>query len=425
MMSLICIIYEIYVDFMSNRLLFYEGALGLRNLLKRSWAEISLDHLAENISVIKERSAGKTLMAIVKADAYGHGDYMIARELNRLGITFFGVSNLEEALSLKAARVSGEILILGFTPTEYAEVLAQQNITQAVFSTVYAQELSAAAASAGVTVKTHLKIDTGMGRIGFVQQQDADATDEILAVASLPGLNIEGVFTHFSVADLLDPASVVYTEEQQKAFDGLVLKLREAGLTLTYVHLQNSAGLIQRSDSLCNMVRMGISMYGLAPSNELVGRLAVQPLMELKTTIAMIKEIPAGRFLSYGRTFESKRPMRVATVPIGYADGYRRGLSNKAVMLLHGKAAPVLGTVCMDQLILDVTDIPEAKAGDIVTVFGRSEDKFLSVEELATLSDTIGYEIVCGISRRVPRVYIRNGEPVETVDYLLPSYTEL
>lgn len=393
----------------------------MENLLKRTWAEIDLDHLAQNIRVIQERVAGKQLMAVVKADAYGHGDHIIAQELNRLGITFFGVSNIEEALSIRGAGVTGEILILGVTPAEFAQTLAKQNITQAVFCTEYARELSAAAEAAGVRIKAHLKIDTGMGRIGFVQQQNADATEEILAVAGLKGLQIEGIFSHFSVADTLDAASEAYTAEQQQSFDTLVNGLRNAGLALPYVHLQNSAGIIRHPDPLCNMVRMGISMYGLSPSPDFAGLLPVKPLMELKTTIAMIKEIPAGRSISYGRTFVSEKPMRVATVPVGYADGYRRALSNRAVMLLHGKPAPVLGTVCMDQLILDVTDIPQARAGDVVTVFGRSGDAFLSVEELAALSETIGYEIICGLSRRVPRVYLRDGKPAETVDYLLPA----
>ncbi len=393
----------------------------MRNLLKRSWVEINLDHLAENLSVIREQVPNKQLMAIVKADAYGHGDHMIARELNRLGVSFFGVSNLEEALSLRQAEVTGEILILGFTPTEYAEVLASQNITQTVFCKEYAEELNAAAVTSGVRVKAHLKIDTGMGRIGFVQNGTQDATEEILSVAALAGLQIEGIFSHFSVADTTDADSEEYTAAQQQAFDALVIKLQKAGVSLPCVHIQNSAGIIRHPDPLCNMVRMGISMYGLSPSPAFQGLISVKPLMEMKTTIAMIKEIPSGTCISYGRTFCADRPMRVATVPVGYADGYRRGLSNKAIMLLHGKPAAVLGNVCMDQLILDVTDIPQAKAGDTVTVFGRSEEAFLSVETLAALSGTIGYEIICGISRRVPRVYIRNGEPIKTVDYLLPN----
>ncbi len=396
----------------------------MQKFLRRTWAEINLDHLVHNISVLRERAAGKELMAIVKADAYGHGDHIIARELNRLGVTFFGVSNLEEATCLRNAGVKGEILILGITPAEYAATLAEQSITQAVFSTEYGVALSRAATAAGVRVKSHLKIDTGMGRIGFVAQPDADPFDEILAVTRLPGLEITGIFSHFSVADLIDPDADRYTDQQQQQFQQLVDRLGQAGVKLPYIHLQNSAGIIRRDIASCNLVRIGISMYGLSPADGLADALPVKPLMTLKTAVAMIKEIPAGRYISYGRTFCSDRLMRVATVPVGYADGYPRALSSKAVMLIHGKPAPVLGCVCMDQLVLDVTDIPEVTVGDEVTVFGRSGEATLSAEQLAAQCGTIGYEIVCSISRRVPRVYLRNGEAVETVDYLLSFHPE-
>lgn len=393
----------------------------MKDLLKRTWTEIDLDRLAANVDIIRERANGCQLMAIVKADAYGHGDSVIAPELCRLGISFFGVSNIEEAISLRRAGVGGEILILGVTPPELAQVLAKQNISQAVFCMEYARRLDEAARAAGVCVKAHLKVDTGMGRIGFdVRDDSASAAEELLAVSMFKGLKTEGIFSHFSVADALDAESEAYTARQRACFDAVVRRLQSAGLELPYIHLQNSAGIIRHPDPLCSMVRMGISMYGLPPSREFDGLLPVKPLMEMKTAVAMVKDIPAGCSVSYGRTFVSERPMRVATVPVGYADGYRRALSNRADMLLHGKRARVLGTVCMDQLMLDVSDIPQVKTGDVATVFGRSEDAFLRVEELAALSDTINYEIICGISRRVPRVYFRGGKPIETVDYLLP-----
>lgn len=392
----------------------------MKDLLKRTWTEIDLDRLAANVDIIRERANGCQLMAIVKADAYGHGDSVIAPELCRLGISFFGVSNIEEAISLRRAGVGGEILILGVTPPELAPTLAEQQLSQAVFCTEYARSLDAAARAAGVRVKTHLKLDTGMGRIGFRTDDAAAAAEELSAVSRLPGLKVEGIFSHFSVADALDPDSEAYTAGQQERFDAIVLRLQKEGLPLSYIHLQNSAGIIRHPDPLCNLVRMGISMYGLSPSRDFDGLLPVKPLMEMKTAVAMVKEIPAGCSVSYGRTFISDRPMRVATVPVGYADGYRRALSNRADMLLHGKRARVLGTVCMDQLMLDVSDIPGVKAGDVATVFGSSQDAMIPVEELASLSGTINYEIICGISRRVPRVYFRGGKPIETVDYLLP-----
>ena len=391
----------------------------MNKLLKRTWAEINLDHLEYNINSLRGCLPKSTdLMAIVKADAYGHGDKAIVTELCRLGIRFFGVSNLEEALSLRNAGADGDILILGVTPAEYADVLAQQNISQSVFCTEYAEKLSQAAATAGVTVKCHLKIDTGMGRIGFVNQLDSDATQEVLSVCKLQNLSFEGIFSHFSVADELSPESLDYTDAQQNAFNSLVQRLQESGIRFHHIHLQNSAGIIRHPNPLCNLARMGISMYGLSPSGDFQDILPVKPLMELKTIVTMVKEIPPGRSVSYGRNFISDRPMRIATVPIGYADGYHRALSGRGKMLLHGKPANILGKVCMDQLMLDVTDIPQAKAGDIVTVFGQSEDNFLSVDEVASLANTINYEIICDISKRVPRVYLRGGETVEIVDYL-------
>lgn len=386
----------------------------MKHLLKRTWAEINLDRLAYNVSLLKQQAADKELMAVVKADAYGHGDRMIAAELARLGVTFFGVSNVEEALSLRSAGIKGEILILGATPTEFADVLADQKISQAIFSAEYAQELSNAACAAGVKVKGHLKLDTGMGRIGF-RCPGGSVTPDVLKAMQQPGLLIEGVFSHLSVADALDADSIAYTAKQQENFDVIVDALESRGFSFRYIHLQNSAAIMNRSDSHCNLVRMGIAMYGLAPSEAFSNLLPLKPLMELKTTISMVKELPAGESVSYGRSYTANQSVRVATVPVGYADGYHRVLSNKASMMLHGKRAPVIGRICMDQLMLDVSEIPQAKAGDVVTVFGDD----LSVDELAVLAGTINYELVCAVSRRVPRVYLKNGSVLDTVDYLL------
>ncbi len=387
--------------------------------LKRTWAEIHLERLEENIRLLRSGPSGATeLMAVVKADAYGHGDRIIARELSRLGVCCFAVSNIEEAVSLRRAEIQGDILILGATPVEYAGLLAKHQISQAVFSAEYAAALDTAAGAAGVRVRCHLKLDTGMGRIGFIWKPEQTEQDALLAAARKPNLAVEGVFSHLSAADSPTPDADAYTDMQQACFDQAVRFLKEQGVPLRYIHLQNSAGIIRRADPLCNLMRMGISMYGLAPSEEMRGVLPLQPLMELKTVISMVKEIPAGTAVSYGRTYVADRPRRLATVPIGYADGYHRVLSGKGYMLVHGKRADICGRVCMDQLMLDVTEIPEAQAGDIVTVFGASEGAFLSVETLAELAGTISYELVCAVSRRVPRRYFRNGVLLETVDYL-------
>ncbi len=387
--------------------------------LKRTWAEIHLDRLEENIRLLRScPGAEKELMAVVKADAYGHGDRVIARELCRLGIQCFAVSNIEEAVSLRRADIKGDILILGATPAECAGLLAANDLSQAVFSAAYAAALDAAARAACVRVKCHLKLDTGMGRIGFISSPEAEEAEALLEAAGRRNLLVEGIFSHFSVADALDTDSCVYTDTQQACFDRTVRMLQKNGISFKYVHLQNSAGIMRQPDTLCNLMRMGIAMYGLAPSGEMDGMLPLKPLMELKTVISMVKEVPAGTSVSYGRTYISDRPVRVATVPIGYADGYHRALSGKGYMLVHGRRADILGRVCMDQLMLDVTGIPEAQEGDTVTVFGESEGAFLPVDTLAALAGTISYELVCAVSRRVPRIYYRGGEQLDIVDYL-------
>lgn len=391
----------------------------MESFLKRTWAEIHLDRLEENIRLLRScPGAEKELMAVVKADAYGHGDRVIAGELSRLGIRCFAVSNIEEALSLRLADIKGDILILGATPAECAALLSEHGLSQAVFSAEYAAALDSAAQAVGVRVKCHLKLDTGMGRIGFISKPGLEETETLLEAAGREHLLVEGIFSHFSVADTLDAESRSYTAMQQACFDRTVRMLQENGIAFKYIHLQNSAGIMRQPDPLCNLMRMGIAMYGLSPSGEMNGMLPLRPLMELKTVISMVKEIPAGTSVSYGRTYISDRPLRIATVPIGYADGYHRALSGKGYMLVHGKRADVLGRVCMDQLMLDVTGIPEAQAGDIVTVFGESEGAFLPVDTLAGLAGTISYELVCAVSRRVPRIYFRNGEMLDTVDYL-------
>lgn len=391
----------------------------MKAFLKRTWAEIHLDRLEVNLRLLRSCSeAEKELMAVIKADAYGHGDRAVARELSRLGIRCFAVSNLEEALSLRRSDIKGDILILGATPVEHAALLAAHDLSQTVFSAEYAAALDYAAEAAGVQVKCHLKLDTGMGRIGFISNPDQEETDALLLAAGRRHLAVEGIFSHFSSADMLDSESSAYTDMQQACFDRTVQRLMNSGIRFRYIHLQNSAGIMHKPDPLCNIMRMGIAMYGLAPSGEMQEMLPLLPLMELKTVISMVKEIPAGTCVSYGRTYRSDRPARVATVPIGYADGYHRALSGKGYMLVHGKRADILGRVCMDQLMLDVTEIPAAKAGDVATVFGESEGVLLPVDTLAELAGTISYELVCAVSRRVPRIYFRDGKMLDTVDYL-------
>lgn len=388
------------------------------NFLKRTWANINLDHLQYNINAIKNKIDKTKIMAVVKADAYGHGDKYIANALASYGVDFFAVSNLDEAISLRQANIKNDILILGFTPVQSALILAQKNISQTVFSYKYAKELSDFCVLNDCQVNVHIKIDTGMGRIGFIENEKTSADIEIKKILKLKGLNFKGIFSHFSSADSLDDISIDYTKNQIERFNIVVNLLNKQGITFEFVHLQNSAGIVFLNELNYTHARAGIIMYGVAPSDETLDFL-VKPVMELKSVISLIKEVDSGTAISYGRKYVSKEKIKVATVPIGYADGYPRLLSNKGEMLVKGKRAPIIGNICMDQLMLDVSEINDVKEGDIVTVVGMDNDECITFSELADKIGTISYELMCLIGRRVPRVYIKNGKTIDVVDYIV------
>lgn len=386
--------------------------------LKRTWSVIHLDRLDHNVKQIASRlPSGTRIMGVVKADGYGHGDKHIARELNSLGVDFLAVSNLEEALSLRRGGVDCDILILGFTPVSRVSDLYGSQITQAVFSLEYARQLNAECERQQVQVKTHIKIDTGMGRIGIVENGEHCAAEEVAEIYGLSNLECEGIFSHLSSADSLDEDSVAYTRMQVEGFHHTVAELEERGIHFACKHLQNSAGIAFLPEEHYDYVRAGIVLYGVAPSGEEVP-FPLEPVMELKTVISLVKEIGPGMAVSYNRKFVSEHAMKIATVPIGYADGYPRLLSNRAEMLLKGKRVPVIGNICMDQLILDVTGIDDVKMGDVVTVVGTDGDETISFDELAEKIGTISYEMMCLIGRRVPRVYRKDGKTVAIVNYI-------
>ena len=376
-------------------------------LEKHCWAEIDLTALRSNFEYI-HRAVGGDICAVVKADAYGHGDTTIAHALQQAGAAAFAVSSLGEGRHLRRSGITKPILILGFADPSYAAVLAENDIVTACFSTEYAQALSAAAVKAGVKVKVHLKIDTGMGRIGFaVRSGFAETIRELEALYALPGLDICGVFQHFAVADSNTPADTAYTDEQHALFARVVARLQADGFATGTVHCANSAAQLRHPEWRHDMTRAGIILYGLDPSDD-VRFPALQPVMSLKCVVTFVKDLQPGQSVSYGRTFTAERPMRVATVCVGYADGYPRRLSGGlGVMNIHGHAAPVVGRVCMDQTMLDVTDIPDVKMGDEVTVFGPGGGD--TADTIAAKTQTINYEIVCGLARRVPRIYKENG----------------
>lgn len=396
------------------------------DILKRTWAAVDLDAVAGNVTAIRNTlRPGCMLMGVVKADAYGHGDYYVSKELAELGTDWFGVSNLVEGMALRDYGLTQPILIFGATPVSQTEQLIQHSITQAVYSHEHALALSREAQRLGLTAKVHVKVDTGMGRLGFVEDGISDEAEHQIAEAyQLPGLEVTGIFTHFACADERSESAVLYTKAQFDRFMKVCRYLEQKGIRPGIRHCCNSGGTLLYPEYQLDMVRPGIILYGLDPSDECRGILPLSPAMSLYTTVSMVKEIKAGTCVSYGRTFTAPKDMTVATVAIGYADGYSRGLSNKARMLVRGQFAPVVGRVCMDQLMLDITGIPQVTEGDVVTIVGQDQGNVLTVDEMAALCDTVNYEKVCVVGRRVPRVYYKNGKEFGAVDYIRPGKTD-
>ena len=376
----------------------------MKPYLKRAWAEVSLGQLKKNIEVIKGlNSAGTEIMAVVKADAYGHGyERVVCCLAEECGIRYFAVSNLDEAIAVREYCPAAEILILGYTPPEYAHEISENNIIQGVVSTEYAKALCH---NSPGKVRCHVKIDTGMGRIGLRYDRPEDCAKEIADMTKVEGLSVEGIYTHFAVADSDAPDNVAYTDKQENFITDTYEALLAMGIKLPHMHFMNSAATCYRNSSRSTLSRAGIIIYGLHPDISLDIPEGLEPVMELKAVISQVKTVPAGTCISYGRTFTSPEEMRIATVTIGYADGYSRLLSSKGEILVHGKRCRIVGRVCMDQLMIDVSDVPEAKSGDIVTLIGRDGDDIITADDLAAVYGTIGYEVVCGISKRVPRIY--------------------
>lgn len=389
--------------------------------LRRTWAEINLNALEHNFCAIRRQTdSSADLAAIVKADAYGHGAKTIAPELQRLGAGWFAVSNLEEAQELRRAGVVRPVLILGYTPPERAAELAKDKITQALLSAGYAASLSREAEKAGVTVSAHLKIDTGMSRIGLFFQspeRDCETIEKAAEVCRLPGLDVNGIFMHFAVADAGESGKQ-FTDAQYRAFQTIISSLKERGITFRWRHCDNSGAILCYPQTNLDLVRPGIILYGLLPDDGLAGVLPLQPVMALRSVVALLKTIPAGSTVSYGRTYTAEHPVTVATIPAGYADGYPRSLSSRGSVLIHGRRAPIIGRICMDQMMVDVTDIPNVREGDTVTLVGRDGEDAITFEELARLVGTINYELVCSVSRRVPRVYLRDRAVAGVEDYM-------
>lgn len=387
-------------------------------MYRHIWAEIDLDALRHNINEILKFIPTKKVMCVVKANAYGHGAEMVAKELEQVGIENFAVSNVYEALDLRFAKVGGEILVLGNVDTNAVKELSDNNVTVCIYDFEFAKRLDTAAAKQGCKIKCQIKLDTGMGRLGFNCRNKVDS-EELSKFAEqlfqLKNLDIRGIFTHFSTADRDGDENGVFTEAQYKRFvKAKDVIIKASGKNDLVCHCSNSAATVLDNEHyLGDMYRVGIILYGLTPSKGLKLSVELKPVMSLKATVTQIKVIEKGDFVSYGRTFIAEKDMRIATVTVGYADGYMRGLSGKGKMLINGKLVPVIGRVCMDQTMVDVSEIEDIKQGDTAVLFGDG----LPVEDVADQLSTINYEVVCAVAHRVPRVYIKNGKEVKMLRY--------
>lgn len=373
-------------------------------------ATVSLDAVLHNFESMKNNlKEGTRIIAVIKADGYGHGAIPIARLMeSKEYIWGFAVATAEEALELRKAGIAKPILILGYVFPEYYRKLIQEEVRLTVFRWDVACEINEVAAGLGKKAYIHLALDTGMTRIGFPDTRESVET--IRKIAESDWLVTEGLFTHFARADETDKAPA-YVQLQR--YQDFVSWLEETGISIPVKHCSNSAGILRIPEANLDAVRAGITIYGIYPSLQVErDTVRLQPVMELKSHIAHIKTVEAGVAVSYGGTYVTKGKTVIATIPVGYADGYSRGLSNRGFVLIHGKKAPILGRVCMDQFMVDITEIPEAAMGDEVTLFGENEGAFLSVEELGEISGRFSYEFVCEISKRVPRVYIRHGREI-------------
>ena len=377
--------------------------------------KIDLDAIASNMDAIREK-AGVPVMAVVKADAYGHGAVQVARLLQDK-CAFFCVSSILEAMELRQAGLSTPILILGHTPADAFPTAIREGIRPTIYRMEDALALSKAAQFLELPARFHFAVDTGMSRIGFqVTEEDADVCARI---ANLPGLFAEGLFSHFATADCADLSRAEQQAERFAEFDGM---LRRRGVKVPIRHLNNSAGLMNFATPY-EMVRSGIITYGMYPSDEVdPGLLALRPALQWLSRVTHVKTLPAGREISYGGTYVTKADTVVATIPVGYADGYRRNLSGKFYVLIHGQKAPILGRICMDQMMVDVTHIPGVQVGDRVTLVGIDGEEAITMEQISAQADSFNYEFVCGISRRVPRLYVQGGKTIHTVHYLLDAF---
>ena len=388
--------------------------------LKRTWAEISLDNLNHNYHALREKLPSECrFLGVVKADAYGHGAVPVSRHLKELGADFLAVSNFEEATQLRCNGIRGPILILGYTPVKYAEDLAKMGIRQEVHSLEYARALNERLKGLHRRLRVHIKLDTGMSRLGFFAYDHEQTVEELKEVARMDNLLIEGVFTHFPVADSVDGADENFTRTQFERFTSMLTTLQGVGIKPEIRHCCNSGASILYPEYAMDMIRPGIATYGVLPSGDLRGRIDLKPVMSLRSTIFQIRDFEPNITVSYGRTYTTRDPERIAVVGIGYADGLSRSFSNNISFLLHGKRVPQVGRICMDMCMIDISKVPEAQVNDVVTVFGEDGGDEIEVESLSNRLNTIPYEILCGINKRIPRIYLDGEDQTEILQYIV------
>ena len=377
----------------------YKGAL------RPAWVEINLNNLDFNIKNIKTKIGDREMIGVIKADAYGHGSVKVAEVLRANGCKTFAIATIQEAITLREAGAKEEIILLGLAPDMYADTVVQYDITPVVCDSSNAAAINAAAKAADKTVHGLIAVDTGMGRIGYLADEAEAAAEDIKKIQALENFKIKGLFSHMSTADALDKT---FSRQQEEKFNKFYSVLTSAGINIPMKTLANSASVMEIPSVYFDACRPGIILYGCYPSDEVdINKLAIKPVMSVKPNIIHLKDVPEGFSVGYGRKFISERPSKIATLALGYADGYPRPYSQYAKVLVNGCVAPVAGNICMDQCMVDVTDVPDVKVGDEVIIMGSDGKNTISAEDIAKATGTISYEIVCAFGQRLPKVYVK------------------
>lgn len=383
-------------------------------MLRPVWAEVDLDALAYNVRNIKKLIGDKEMVAVVKADAYGHGAIDIVETLQKNGVSRLAVAVITEAIELRKSGVNMPILILGYTPSDYGEELIKYDIEQTVYDLEYAKRLSEIAEKLNKKAKIHIAVDTGMGRIGFYPNEQS--VEDVVEISKLKNIEIEGMFTHYATADEEDKT---YTYHQFELYNKFNKSLEDKGVLIPFKHTSNSGAIMDLPETYLDGVRAGIILYGYYPSDEVnKDILPLKPILTLKTKVSHVKKMDKDMYVSYGRTFKTERESIIATIPIGYADGYSRNLSGKVKVIINGKFAKVVGRICMDQCMIDVTDIDDVKVGDEVILIGEDNGIKYNADDMAKDLGTINYEVLCMIKQRIPRLYIKNHKKINVRNYI-------